>query len=275
MYLISREYANILNHVLKPPLVPMLQPCLFAVSICTLLAAHFGVLTGIFECAACSMLVLLLLWQGNVKSPDGGVGITFAHIASQVFGVFYVGYLPSFWVRLRSIALPLPQEVAPWLQSLLRLLRWPLQPTVGTCATVSLVMCIIAADSFAYFGGKTWGKRPLTVVSPKKTVEGAWFGLAGSVLMAMACDATFGFPGSAAVSVALGVAIFCASLLGDLTVSAMKRDAGLKDTGTLVPGHGGILDRFDSYFFACPMAYFVWYVFLRLSGTPWTVMMHH
>jgi len=272
VYLISLEYSNILNQVLEPPIVPALRWSLCGVSVCTLLAAHVGVLTGIFECAACTMLLLLLVLQGNTRRPGGGVSITFSHIASQVFGVFYVGYLPAFWVRMRSIWAPLPSEPAPWLVFLLGLIRWPLEATVGTCATVSLVMCIIAADSCAYFGGKTWGRRPLILVSPKKTVEGALFGLAGSVSMALLCDATWGYPNNAAVAAALGVVIFVASLLGDIVVSAMKRDAGMKDAGSLIPGHGGILDRFDSYFFACPMAYFCWYFFLKAKGNPVTTL---
>eukprot|EP00442_Polarella_glacialis_P024139 CAMPEP_0115148020 /NCGR_PEP_ID=MMETSP0227-20121206/63636_1 /TAXON_ID=89957 /ORGANISM="Polarella glacialis, Strain CCMP 1383" /LENGTH=73 /DNA_ID=CAMNT_0002557997 /DNA_START=131 /DNA_END=349 /DNA_ORIENTATION=- len=65
-------------------------------------------MTGIFECAAVTLLVLLLLLQGNTRPADGSQPISFAHIASQVFGVFYVGYLPSFWIRLRSIGQALP-----------------------------------------------------------------------------------------------------------------------------------------------------------------------
>lgn len=272
IFLISKEYSNILNHVLDPPLVPALRWSLFGISIGTLLAAHFGVMTGIFEWAACTMLLLLLVLQGNTKRSGGGAPITFSHLASQVFGVFYVGYLPSFWVRLRAISLPLPSEPAEWLVRLLRLLRWPLETTVGTCATVSLVLCIIAADSFAYFGGKTWGRRPLILVSPKKTVEGAYFGLAGSVVMSLLCNATWGYPGNPIVAVILGINIFVASLLGDIVVSAMKRDAGIKDAGSLIPGHGGIMDRFDSYFFACPMTYFCWYMFLKATGAPLTLV---
>jgi len=267
VYLISLEYSNILNHVLTPPIVPILRQSLSAVAVCIVLAAHVGVLTGIFECAAVTMLLLLLVLQGNSRQKGSSVPIRFPHIASQVFGVFYVGYLPAFWVRLRAIHTALPGPPAAWLLRLTRLLHWPCQqPTVGLCVTVSLVLCIISADTCAFIAGRTWGRHPLILISPKKTIEGAWFGLIGSVCMALLCDATWGFPNDARVAALVGVVIFVASLLGDLVASAMKRDAGLKDASSLVPGHGGLLDRFDSYVFSCPMAYFCWYMFFRLHG---------
>ncbi|CAJ1393367.1 unnamed protein product [Effrenium voratum] len=239
---------------------------LFLVSASILVAAHCKVLTGIFECAAVTLLGLMLVLQGNTKSPDGSSPISFSHIASQVFGVFYVGYLPSFWVRLRAMG-PLLPAGAPsgFLTGLLRLIHWPLDRSVGCCVTVSCVLCIIAADSFAYFGGKTWGKTPLIMISPKKTQEGALCGLLGSVLMALLCDQAWGFPSDPLVSASVGALVFYASLLGDLVVSAMKRDAKVKDAGSLIPGHGGILDRFDSYFFAPAVAYFCWPVAMDAS----------
>ncbi|CAE7258241.1 CDS4 [Symbiodinium sp. CCMP2456] len=264
VYLISIEYSRLIAGVLEPPPVRAQRWALFLVSASILLAAHCRVLTGIFECAAVTLLVLLLLLQGNIRMPDGSSPISFSHIASQVFGVFYVGYLPSFWVRLRAIGPALPSGAPTgFLTDFVRLIRWPLERSVGCCVTVSCVLCIIAADSCAYFGGKHFGKRPLIVVSPNKTQEGAYCGLLGSVLMALLCDKAWGFPSDPLISGLVGALIFCASLLGDLVVSAMKRDAQVKDTGSLIPGHGGILDRFDSYFFAAPVAYFCWYAYLK------------
>jgi len=268
VFCITVEYGNILDSVLEPKLTPALRWMLWTVSTGTVLAAQLGVLTGIFECAAISLMATLLVLQGNTKVPEGGVPIGFAHISSQVFGIFYVGYLPAFWIRLRSLSAPLANQPSQFLVWITNLLRWPLNPTIGACATVSCVMCIIAADSFAYFGGKTWGRRPFVRISPNKTVEGAYCGLIGSIVMGLLCDAAWGSPAGPLVAASMGALIFFASLLGDLTVSAMKREAGLKDAGSLIPGHGGILDRFDSYFFAAPVAYFCWYVFLRASGHP-------
>eukprot|EP00913_Durusdinium_trenchii_P016172 g15198.t1 len=252
---------------------------LFLVSASILVAAHCKVLTGIFECAAVTLLLLLLILQGQCKSADdGSPPISFSHIASQVFGVFYVGYLPSYWIRLRAIAPALPAGApSGFLVRLLHLIHWPLERSIGCCVCVSCVLCIIASDSCAYFGGKAWGKRPLILVSPRKTFEGAYCGLLGSVVMALLCDQAqhcrevslcsfsslalvqmWGFPSDPPMAMLTGALIFSASLLGDLVVSAMKRDARVKDTGSIIPGHGGILDRFDSYFFAAPVAYFCW-----------------
>lgn len=264
VYLISIEYSRLTACVLEPPPVRAQKWALFLVSASILLAAHCRVLTGIFECAAVTLLVLLLILQGNIRPQDGSPPISFSHIASQVFGVFYVGYLPSYWIRLRALAPALP-DGAPsgFLTGLLHIIRWPLERSIGCCVCVSCVLCIIAADSCAYFGGKAWGKTPLILVSPNKTQEGAYCGLVGSVVMAVLCDQMWGFPSDTRMAVLAGTVIFCASLLGDLVVSAMKRDARVKDTGSLIPGHGGILDRFDSYFFAAPVAYFCWYAYLK------------
>lgn len=266
--LISLEYNRILAKVLQPPTVVAQRWAMWVVCMGIMVAAHLRVLTGIFECAAVTLLMTLLVFQGNQRQEDGGVPIRFSHVSSQVFGVFYVGYLPSFWVRLRGVSLALEREPAAWFVSFLKLIHWPLRRTVGCCVTVSLVLCIIAADSCAYFGGRKFGKRPLILISPRKTQEGAYFGLLGAVAMGMLCDVAWGFPGNLVLSGLVGAMIFVASLLGDLVVSCMKRDAGLKDTGALIPGHGGLLDRFDSYFFACPVSYFCWYMALRVRGTP-------
>lgn len=265
VYLISIEYSRLTACVLRPPPVRAQRWALFLVSASILVAAHCKVLTGIFECAAVTLLLLLLILQGNSKSADdGSPPISFSHIASQVFGVFYVGYLPSYWIRLRAIAPALPAGApSGFLVRLLHLIHWPLERSIGCCVCVSCVLCIIALDSCAYFGGKAWGKRPLILVSPRKTFEGAYCGLLGSVVMALLCDQMWGFPSDPPMAMLTGALIFSASLLGDLVVSAMKRDARVKDTGSIIPGHGGILDRFDSYFFAAPVAYFCWYAYLK------------
>lgn len=268
VYFISNEYSDILDRVLQPKLAPGLRTALWTVSIATIFSAQVGIRTGVFECAAISMLAILLFLQGNARLPNNRVAIQFSHIASQVFGVFYIGYLPAFWIRLRTIGMMLPSPVSPQLHALTSFLHWPLQASVGACATVSCVLCIVAADTCAWAGGRKWGKRPLISVSPRKTVEGAYCGVCGCIAMALLCDWAWGTPAGPCFAATCGLLIFCASLLGDLVVSALKRDAGVKDAGALIPGHGGILDRFDSYFFAAPASYFCWYMLLRARGVP-------
>lgn len=108
------------------------------------------------------------------------------------------------------------------------------------------------SDSFA---GKVMGKTPLCAISPNKTVEGAVGGLSLSILTSVLLSHFFGWPLPPLAATGLGVAVSFSAVLGDLIESAMKRDAGMKDSGSLIPGHGGILDRFDSYIFTGAVVY--------------------
>jgi len=109
-----------------------------------------------------------------------------------------------------------------------------------------------AADVGAYSAGPTWGRRKLAPrVSPGKTLEGALGGLVLVALVAWRGAAHFGLPPIPVVAFGCVVGIF--SVIGDLTESMFKRAAGLKDSGALLPGHGGLLDRIDSVTAAAPL----------------------
>ena len=142
--------------------------------------------------------------------------------SAAVFAFSYVGVLMGFWWLLRS---PVPDG---WHHALLALL--------GTWGT----------DVLAYSTGKLMGRRRLLPrVSPGKTVEGAVGGLAGGVGTVVGVGSlALGLP--AWWTLGLGVVVALAAELGDLAESALKRDANVKDSGWLLPGHGGILDRMDS-----------------------------
>ncbi|MDX2100764.1 MAG: phosphatidate cytidylyltransferase [Leptolyngbyaceae cyanobacterium bins.59] len=179
---------------------------------------------------------------------------TIADISASILGLFYGGYLPSYWVRLRSLGqgevsnLPLQGFWPDWHN--LHLIPQ------GLALTLLTFGCIWAADIGAYFIGKMFGRTRLSDISPKKTVEGAVFGVAASVAVATMGAWYLCWPGWPLTGVTLGLLIGIASLLGDLTESMMKRDAGVKDSGQLIPGHGGILDRADSYVFTAPLVYY-------------------
>ncbi|KAL3156701.1 hypothetical protein ABBQ38_000976 [Trebouxia sp. C0009 RCD-2024] len=180
---------------------------------------------------------------------------TTAQLASAVFGLFYCGYLPSFWVKLRLLSAPAVHShvVHDWPVLFGGLSHW----TVGLVATFMAVACVIAADTGAYFCGRSFGRTQLTRISPKKTVEGAVGGLICSIATAVGFWQVLAWPVSLGASISLGTLVFFASLFGDLIESVMKRDAGLKDASNLIPGHGGLLDRFDSYLFTGAIVYFV------------------
>ncbi len=186
---------------------------------------------------------------------------TIADISASILGLFYTGYLPSYWVRLRAINhanfsnLPLGGYWPPNWTDIFAKENVASLPD-GLKATLLTFLCIWASDIGAYIIGKFFGKTPLSDISPKKTVEGAVFGVAASVIVAFAGAYYLGWPKYVITGSALGLLIGIAGLLGDLTESMLKRDAGVKDSGQLIPGHGGILDRTDSYIFTAPLVYY-------------------
>jgi phosphatidate cytidylyltransferase len=122
-------------------------------------------------------------------------------------------------------------------------------------ATLPLVI-VAVSDSAQYYAGRLLGRRQLApVISPAKTVEGALGGLAAAGVVGLTLGPRW-MPGvSLGAAVVIAVAIAGAGLLGDLFESQLKRSAGVKDSGRLIPGHGGLLDRLDSHLFAVPVYY--------------------
>jgi phosphatidate cytidylyltransferase len=128
---------------------------------------------------------------------------------------------------------------------------------------VLLLAIIMAADSVAFFVGSAWGRhRLLPSVSPGKSVEGAIGGLLGGVMGALAVRA-IGLPALPLEhAVGLGAGVAALGIVGDLDESLLKRWAGVKDSGTLFPGHGGMLDRLDSLLFGAPVLYY-YFLYVR------------
>ena len=112
------------------------------------------------------------------------------------------------------------------------------------------------------------GSRPLISISPNKTVEGAAWGFAASLAVCLCFNYWFQFPGNAGMAFMFAVAVYAASVFGDLIESSMKRAAAKKDSGKLLPGHGGLLDRFDSYIFTGVLAYGLVYWYYYFLGIP-------
>lgn len=113
-----------------------------------------------------------------------------------------------------------------------------------------------ASDTFAYFFGRAFGKTPFCSVSPKKSMEGAVAGFVGCFITVLALSINcLGVPLWQAVAMSFAVAVFAP--LGDLIESVVKRSFSIKDSGKIFPGHGGVLDRFDSLLFTAPVMYYL------------------
>jgi phosphatidate cytidylyltransferase len=163
--------------------------------------------------------------------------------SGTVFGSLYVGLL-GFLLLIAGdgAALPAGAPLANWLDS-------------GRAWLLVGVLAVWAYDSGAYLVGRTWGRHPFMAhISPKKTWEGVAGGVATTLIVTLitlwACGAWL--PGA----LLLAPMVAAAAQVGDLAESLLKRAAGAKDSGTLIPGHGGMLDRIDSMLFAAPVVYF-------------------
>jgi phosphatidate cytidylyltransferase len=169
--------------------------------------------------------------------------------ALSVAGVIYIPFLLSHLILLRAVNTPLTDGlVTPWVSP-------------GFAWIVFALATTWLGDTFAYFVGRSMGHTPLAPhISPKKTREGSVGGLIGAALTGIGCVYLFGLPISPLLGAVLGGIAGIIGPLGDLAESQIKRQIGVKDVGSLLPGHGGILDRIDSILFMVPIVYYgvVW-----------------
>jgi phosphatidate cytidylyltransferase len=131
----------------------------------------------------------------------------------------------------------------------------------GFWLILTFFLMIWGNDIFAYFGGKTFGKRPLApAISPKKTWEGFWFGFLGAAtgfIIVFLIASAFPLPFWSVIPAVILISTI--GPLGDITASSLKRLAGVKDSSALLPGHGGLFDRFDSMILSAPFIFFFFY----------------
>jgi len=194
---------------------------------------------------ACVAGSVLLSMTAQFRRPPGSSVI--ANTGATVFGVVWVALLFSFFLRLR----------------LVHLAGLPGIPAGGLRDRMGVMFLVVAAvwlqDNAAQLIGRTFGTRkPWPLVSPNKTWEGCAGGLLACLTATLGLGGAFGLPVLRLIP--LGFAMGVVGQLGDFTKSLIKRELGIKDFGSLIPGHGGILDRFDSLLFAMPVAY----LYLRL-----------
>lgn len=177
-------------------------------------------------------ILLATVFMAMVPALFRGTGLKeyYGCVASTLFGVLYLGLTLSLLMRLRF------------------------SPDYGGRAlTLFLFFVMAAGDIFALLVGRLVGRNPLLPrISPRKTVEGSLGGLAGSLLVAWGFRMAFWQTTELKTVMLWAVVVAVAGQAGDLVESALKRSADLKDSGGLLPGHGGLLDRIDSLVFAVP-----------------------
>ena len=210
-------------------------------------AAYGGLDTGLLTMlslgAVLVMFLLTVLLHGSFSVPSAAVSAA---------GVLYLGMSFAHLIGLRVMEHGMA----------------PVETQLGVlepgCALIwTALIGTWASDTFAYFAGSFLGRHKLCPsISPGKTVEGFVGGLVGTTASVAGLGVLFGF--DVQVMAVLGLCICIIATLGDLVESVMKRYTGIKDSGHIIPGHGGIWDRFDSVIYTVPFVYyFVQFVALR------------
>ncbi|MCS7209021.1 MAG: phosphatidate cytidylyltransferase [Fimbriimonadales bacterium] len=186
-------------------------------------------------------LALAMLYELGVAWRTGRQAAA-PNIGYGIFGMLYIGWLFSFGTLLRNDSAPI--------------LLWGQQVERGTLWTLWLFAMLWSGDSAAYFVGKAIGKHRIArTISPTKTIEGFVANLAFCALIGWQGGIWLGLSSGWAIAAGVGVGIL--GQLGDLFESALKRSVGVKDFGGVLPGHGGVLDRFDSFLFSAPWLWWV------------------
>lgn len=228
----SREFVKILNH---KGFYPSFTVMLFAnIVFLTLTFFHRFDLVPSMLTLSIMASFLSVLFKG--RQPY------IVNVATTILGTLYTAWLPCHILLIRQIGLN-------------RVGAFQFSPSEGLGLLMLVFVAVAITDIAAYYFGVNFGKHKLAeVVSPKKTVEGAIGGGICAILVSgfavfytdlTLCQALLG-----------GLIVTLSAQLGDLSESLIKRDAGVKDSSNILPGHGGMLDRFDGYLFAIPVAFY-------------------
>lgn len=192
------------------------------------------------------VLVALTCWFVPMPGPASVTMLVLLSLAWLAFEVLWTG---------TSIQDGAVRFVAPWYIGMPLGMLVAVQGAGGPRTTLLLLGTVVVSDSAQYYTGRMFGRRPLApAISPKKTIEGAVGGVVfGTLFLGIVGSRVLGEP---PVPLAiLGLAIAVLGICGDLFESRLKRASGIKDSSTLIPGHGGALDRIDALLFATPAFY--------------------
>ncbi|GAB5359464.1 hypothetical protein AAMO2058_000546400 [Amorphochlora amoebiformis] len=206
----------------------------------------------------------IIMWFLVMRPKPGSI----ADISTTLMGLVYTGLMPSYWAVLRcmkdvpGVDTAVSTGLAAWVQKVSPVSVAADVVSQGAITYWFTALGCALSDVGAYFGGKKWGRNKISSVcpaaggaSPNKTVEGFLSGAAMAMVTAIIGAKVMGWPHWVFTGIMYGTLVSVISLLGDLMASMIKRDAGVKDFGNIFPGHGGILDRLDSYIFVGPAAY--------------------
>ncbi len=238
--------------------------------------AHLG---GIFFRSLFTVIALLVIWEMSQMLRKMGISPLYLVTGALSLVILFFDLIPvviTLTILLTAMVAAAgslflsKDKKKQWISSMLCgfyapagflsviLIRNVPENEAGFWLTISLFLMIWGNDVFAYFGGKLFGKHPLAPsISPKKTWEGFWAGFLGAAtgfLIVLAFFRDLPFHLLHAGSLVIIVSIL--GPLGDLTASRLKRVAGVKDSSTLIPGHGGFFDRFDAMILSAPFFYF-------------------
>jgi phosphatidate cytidylyltransferase len=197
--------------------------------------------------------IAAMLWLVRMAadSAEGREIVLAVAVVWWVIALVWIAFAPQRVTPLLAGLAGLLALVPAWLA----LVRLRFDVAHGAQWMLFTFLLVIAADVGAFFAGRRFGRLRLApAVSPGKTWEGVLGGVAGGAILALCGSAWFAVPAYAFVPLCLAAVGF--SIIGDLTESLLKRFAGLKDSGTLLPGHGGVMDRIDSVTGAAPVLLF-------------------
>ncbi|MCD6160869.1 MAG: phosphatidate cytidylyltransferase [candidate division Zixibacteria bacterium] len=179
------------------------------------------------------LLISLVIVKHYFGKGDSDLTAFLGDLSANMLPVLYIGFLSSFIIYLGKL------------------------PETDGLLLIFIFLIVWATDTAAYFGGKTFGKHKLTErLSPKKTWEGFYSGFIGAIIAAVVSMLVF-LPISWIQAIVISIVACFFGQLGDLIESGLKRHCRIKDSSAILPGHGGILDRFDSFFFAAPAVYLI------------------
>ena len=178
-----------------------------------------------------------------------------ANVAATTLGFLYCGWMPAHIIMIRQLDSVTSSMGMGWV------LPFPPEMNNGIIFLLMYFMGVLLTDVGGFYFGKKFGRHKLApVISPNKSWEGAIGGGLSSIIISLVIGFFTGMPIYHAIIIGLLTTVF--AQLGDLGESLLKRDAGVKDSGESIPGHGGFLDRTDGYIFAAPIVYYYAYYFI-------------